>query len=290
MAQDASLIYESPRGTYRFERIGDDPAVVVSTKGAAEHVPLPEAAAEDPQECHVTYGASPNEQWLYRTESWRHHSTQARILYTHLDGVKFAPYQGKDWFKQAAQAFLVKNSAFRKADFSVKRGEKVFEDHFYAFFGGWSMDSRRLLVEVVGGTGREDAPSQFFVYFNTQTKGFELTPYLRAVNKKQTRSDTALVIACAEPVEPLPPAAELKARYEKVEKELEELYEYRIANPKTRDADDWRATQREGREKIEAGMKLYLEFAPKKEEEARRWQYLADTTQLELDKQASVPR
>lgn len=290
-AEEASLIYESPRGTYRFESLGTAPAVVVSSKGAAEHVPLPDAAAEDPEECHVTYGASPNEQWLYRTESWRHHGTQDRRLYARVDGAKFAPYRSPDWFKQAAEAFVVKNSAFRKSDFSEKRGENVFEDHFDAVFGGWSPDSRRLLIEVRGGGGgNAAAPAQFFVYFDTQTKDFELTPYLRAVNKKQIRSDAPVLIACAEPVEPLPPPAELQARYEKAAKELQELYEYRIAHPKTRDADDWRTEQSEGRKKIEAGMKIYLEFAPKKEQEARRWQYLADATQRELDRQSSEQR
>jgi hypothetical protein len=285
-AEDASLVYESPRGTYRFERIGDEPAVVVSTKGAAERVRLPGAAAEDQEECHVIYGASPNEQWLYRTESWRHHGVQGRILYTHVEGAKFAPYKGEDWFKQAAETFVLKNSGFRKSDFFEKRGPQVSEDHFDAFFGGWSMDSRRLLIEVRGGgTDRDEAPAQFFVYFNTQTKSFELTPYLRAMNKRQARHDTPLVVACAEPVDPLPSAAELQARYEKVEKELKELYEYRIANPRAQDADSWRAEQSEGRQAIEAGLKLYLEFAPKKEQEARRWQYLADTTLVELARQ-----
>jgi len=282
-ADELYPVYETPLGTCRLETLGaDKPEVIVSTKGAAQHQPLPGATIEDPEECTIAYGGSPDEKWIYRTESWRHHAVQGRQLYLHKEGAAFAPFKGKDWFAQTGQAFIVKNSAFKKRDFYEQRGAKVFEDHFGADFRGWSRDSSRLLVSVTGRE-RDDAPKRCYMYFNTRAKAFELTPYLCALNKRCATDEKETEMPCPEPVDALPPLEKLQASYEQLDKDLAKRYGDCVANAKRQSAEDWKDAQRQSREARNAGLEVYLQFAPPKEREVRRLQFLADTTAVEFE-------
>ena len=183
-ADEASTIYTTPKGTYRLEIFDEKPQIVVSTKGGAERAPLPGVSWEDPTECTQVFDASPDEQWIFRTESWRHHAVQGRAIYHRERAASFTPYKGHNWLTEAAQAFAIRTGGFKHSDFYTQRGPKVFEDHFVATSRGWSSDSARLLVSIVAtGDFREDMAKRFYVYFNTRTKAFELSPYLRALNR-----------------------------------------------------------------------------------------------------------
>ena len=84
-------------------------------------------------------------------------------------------------------------------------------------FGAWSDDSGRLLLVIRGGEERRQTVGRY-LYYNTRTSGFELTPYLRKVNAASAKSHEINVLARAEPVDPLPDEATLKQRYAEVDK------------------------------------------------------------------------
>jgi hypothetical protein len=278
-------IYTTPKGTYQLMTHGNEkPAVFVTMKGSTQLEPLPDAEWEDPTECTVIYGASPDENWIFRTESWRHHAVQNRQLYHHEKGATFVYYKGKDWFTKAIVAYATKAGGFKKTDFYEQRGENVFEDHLNADFRDWSPDSARLLLSIIGeGDYSETAPSRWYVYFNTRTNGFELTPYLRALNKLTAQDNTENATPCAEPVGALPSEAELRARAEKADQGLKEWFANREAHPKGDEtAEDWQSTEQEWIKARDEGLKLYLQFAPEKEREKRRLQFLGDVAAVRL--------
>ncbi|MEP6671194.1 MAG: hypothetical protein ABJF10_18680 [Chthoniobacter sp.] len=283
-AEDYFEVLKTPQGTYRLETEGGDKnQVLVSTKDGAEHVALPYATVEDPAECQIAYGISPDEKWIYRTESWRHHAVQNRQLYLHEKGARFAEFKGGRWFAPALEAYLIKNGKFKKASFDERRGADVLEDHLEARYRDWSPDSARLLLAVSAtGDAQEGIPKLFYVYFNTRSKAFELTPYLRALNKRRVDSDKETEIPCAEPIDPLIVSEKYQAVYEKVDRDLRALFEKRIAHALPQNVDYWKGEQQEARKALDAGLALYLQFSPPKETEARRLQYLADATLLQF--------
>ena len=62
-------------------------------------------------------------------------------------------------------------------------------------FSCWSFDASRLLVVMLGGEDRRSTDERY-LYFNTLTSRFELTDYLRKLNKTEPE-----FLACAEPVD-----------------------------------------------------------------------------------------
>jgi hypothetical protein len=277
--------YTTPKGTYRLETTGgNNSQVFVVMKSSGERAPLPDATYEDRTECMIIYGASPDEKWIFRTESWRHHAVQDRQLYHHEKGAKFAYFKDKEWFTNEAVAYAIKAGGFKKTDFYGRRGPSDEEDHFGADLRDWSPDSARLLLSIIGEADyRDEAPRRWYVYFNTRTDGFELTPYLRALNKLTAEDSTENTTPCAEPIDALPPEPELKKRAKKADKELKEWFAYREAHPKGEEkAEDWQDTEKEWIKARDKGLKLYLEFAPEKDREKRRLQFLGDTAAVRL--------
>ncbi len=213
-------------------------------KGSTQLQTLPDAEWEDPTECTVIYAGSPDENWIFRTEGWRHHGVQGRQLDRHENGAKFVYYKGKEWFAKTIVAYAIKAGGFRKTDFYEQRGKDVFEDHLNANFRDWSPDSARLLLSIMSEYS-ETAPRRWYVYFNTGTNRFELTPYLRALNKMTAKDDTENATPCAEPIDALPSEAELKTRAEKTDQELKEWFANREAHPKQNEtAEYWQDTER----------------------------------------------
>src|SRR5262245_20881340 len=278
-------VYTTPKGTYRLERNGgDDSQVFVLEKSSGQREPLPDASTEDPTECTVIYGASPDEKWIFRSESWRHHAVQDRHLYHHDKGARFVYFKDKEWFTNAIIADATKEGGFKKADFYMQRGTDVFEDHLHAHLVDWSPDSARLFLRVgAGGDYRNETPKQWYVYFNTRTSGFELTPYLQALNKAAKEENTENAVACAEPIDALPAEAELKTRAEKADQALKEWFANRKAHLKENEtAEDWQETEKAWIKARDDGLKLYLQFAPEKDREKRRLQFLGDVTAVRL--------
>lgn len=283
-------VYESPKGSYRIQWVeGKDEPFVVSTQNPAERAPLPGATSErDPEEVTLRFFSSPDENWIFYKESWRHHGVLAQELYHHESGVKFAPFKQKEWFAKAVRNYAVKNGGFRMTDFLEKRGADNFgENHLVTKFRGWSFDSSRLLFGIYGEADyREDKREPFYVYFNTRTKTLEQTPYLRELNKtvaKLAPNYPKEDVVCPEPTDPLPPETKLKARFDTLDEKVNKILAARSETMSKEDADELRKTQQEWVKLRDEGVETYLKFAPKGEEERRRLQFLGDVTAARLE-------
>src|SRR5206468_9533460 len=93
-AEEASAIEQtSPKGNYQIQWVeNQDSRFIVSAKNPAERAPLSGSTGEsDPSECQVGFYYSPDENWLFHTQHWRHRGLITRELYHHETGVKFAP-------------------------------------------------------------------------------------------------------------------------------------------------------------------------------------------------------
>src|SRR5205809_7247167 len=102
----------------------------------------------------------------------------------------------------------------------------------------------------------ETATRRWSVYLNTRTNRFELTPYLRALNKMTAKDDTENATPCGEPIDALPSKAELKTRVEKTDQELKEWFANREAHPKQNEiAEYWQDTERGWIKAADEGLK-----------------------------------
>jgi uncharacterized protein YecT (DUF1311 family) len=121
-----------------------------------------------------------------------------------------------------------------------------------------------------------------YLYFHTGTKRWELTPYLRKLNKitSDILSATDDVLPCAESAGALPAEAELKARLEKLDADLNtRSAELMQAAP---EKDLLRSEQQDWLKQRDAGLKFYLSLTKPAEKERRRLEFLGDVTALRL--------
>jgi len=149
-------------------------------------------------------------------------------------------------------------------------------------FGGWSGDSGRLLLMMVGGEERRETIGQY-LYYNTRTGRFELTPYLHKVNAACSKSHNIDVLACAEPINPLPDEATLKQQYAAVDKKLNENYQKMLAKAEKEGVPNQRRWQRQWLKARDAGLKIYVASFPPAEKERRRLQFLIDVSRAEAE-------
>jgi len=140
------------------------------------------------------------------------------------------------------------------------------------FFVAWSFDSSRVLIKLYGGEEKRSMKPGY-LYFNTRAKKFEITDYLRKLNK--TKSEA---LACAEPVDPLPNEAELKTRFDSSDRRLNEKYTQVLAHSEKDRIPVVRETQRDWIKHRDEGAKLYTSVFPAAEKERRRLQFLGDVT------------
>ena len=119
-----------------------------------------------------------------------------------------------------------------------------------------------------------------YLYFNTRTKSFQITAYLRKLNKVSSDilSSSDDVLPCAEPVSPLPGAKDLEARFDQLDRQLNEKYADIIKQTPEEQVALLRSTQKDWIKHRDEGLKLYLSLYPKAEKEARRLQFLGDVT------------
>ena len=144
-------------------------------------------------------------------------------------------------------------------------------------FVAWSLDSRRLLVRLVGGDHHKTLHT-CYVYFNTRTNRFEMTDYLRKLNKTKSQA-----VACAEPTDPLPSEAELKTRFDRLDQQLNKTYGEVIANTEKDRVALVREAQRAWIKHRDEGMKLYLSLFPEAERDRRRLQFMGDVTAARIE-------
>jgi len=276
------VLKTSPSGTFRVVQNGED-FWIVRAADEKQRTKMHSAELVTPEE----FRFSPDEKWLYVE---LHHGScmSGADLYRRTD-------------RKAAGANEV--GPFQRIEPSLEDGawtealkQRLFTNNFadeglcaMVRFGGWSDDSGRLLLIIRGGEDRRETVGRY-LYYNTRSSRFELTSYLRKVNAASANSHDVNVLACAEPVDPLPDGATLKQRYAAVDKKLNENYQKMIAKAEKETVPNLKRVQREWLKARDAGLQIYLAAFSPAEKERRRLQFLIDVSraQAEVDEEIAA--
>jgi uncharacterized protein YecT (DUF1311 family) len=275
----------SPSGTFRVVQNGEE-FWIVTAADEKQRTKMHSAELVIPEE----FRFSPDEKWLYVE---LHHGScmSGADLYRRSDSKAagandVGPFQPIEpsledgaWAEALKQRLFTKNFADEGLCAMVR-------------FGGWSDDSGRLLLVMRGGEERRETVGRY-LYYNTRINGFELTPYLRKVNAASAKSHEINVLACAEPVGPLPDEATLKRQYASVDKKLNENYQNMVAKAEKEEREsvaELRQSQREWLKARDAGLQIYLAAFSPAEKERRRLQFLIDVSRAkaEADEEAAA--
>ena len=263
--QKAEVLYTSPSGAIRIERDGEN-AWLISTKDPTQRAKMPSLEGISPVDDE--YHSSPNEEWIL---GLRHGGSCLR------DGDLFHRVgPDKIDISESFNEMAWKNAAKLSA---LKRNYSAEGECAMAAFACWSIDSGRLLVRLRGGEDKRDM-HEGYIYFNTRTKKFEVTDYLRKLNKTK-----ANVLACAEPVDPLPSEAELKTRFDTLDRRLNTRYAEVLGKTDRERVANVREAQRNWIKHRDEGAKFYVSLFPAAEKELRRLQFLCDVTAARIDTQ-----
>jgi uncharacterized protein YecT (DUF1311 family) len=275
------VLKTSPSGTFRVVQNGED-FWIVSATDEKQRTKMHSAELENPEE----FRFSPDEKSLYVE---LHHGScmSGADLYRRTDSKAAEPNEGGSFHRvEPALEYGAWTDALKQRLFT-----RNFADEGLCAmvrFGAWSDDSGRLLLIIRGGEERRESVGRY-LYYNTRTSQFELTPYLRKVNAASAKSHEDKVLACAEPVDPLPDEATLKKRYAEVDKKLNENYQKMIANADKETVPDLKRFQRDWLKARDAGMKIYLAAFSPAEKEQRRLQFLIDVTQTQAETDEEAP-
>jgi hypothetical protein len=268
----------SPKGTFRIEtgeRIDEDPTIpdpheqqfVVSTADSKVREPLGEERQAQP----ATYFISPDEQWIFATIHFGSGMGGARLY-----------QRKKDFhFEQVIDEKSIWKFFEKQALLGKKRssgwGVEIVD------FNGWSSDSARVLFSLRRGnrvTGKGSFGYYGWqAYYNVRRGKFELTDYLRALNRfahkiRPEDAEPPDTAALAEPLAELPPQSEIKKRYEEADRRRNELLAKRNQN-KEAILRDWIKTP-------EPDAKFYAKFGPKATARRRYWQYMLDSAENQV--------
>ena len=280
------VLKTSPSGTFRVVQNGEE-FWIVTAADEKQRTKMHSAELVIPEE----FRFSPDEKWLYVE---LHHGScmSGADLYRRSDSKAAGPNDAgpfqsiKPSLEDGAWAEALKQRLFTK---------NFADEGLCAMvrFGGWSDDSGRLLLIIRGGEERRETVGRY-LYYNTRIGGFELTPYLRKVNAASAKSHEINVLACAEPVGPLPDEATLKQQYAAVDKKLNENYKKLIAEAEKEDKEtvaELKRSQLQWLKARDAGLKIYLAAFSPAEKERRRLQFLIDVSQAEAeaDEDAAAP-
>jgi uncharacterized protein YecT (DUF1311 family) len=240
---------------------------VISAKDPAQRAKLPKQSADSPPDDEFHF--SPNEEWLFAS---RHIGSGLRYgnVYHLTSPLRIEAAGAPASFNDLAWEKCVKLGGLKKNYGALG---------FYAMtaFRSWSLDSGRVLIRLCGG---EEKRSMLcgFVYFNTRTNEFEATDYSRKLSKTKTE-----VLACAEPIDPLPPETELKQRLDTLDAKLNAKYAEVLAKTDKESAPGVRQAQRKWLKDRDAGEKIYVELFPAAEKARRHLQYLGDVTAARIE-------
>ena len=273
--EEHEVLYTSPSGAFRIESNFPDQAAadaiadiwIISTKDPAQRAKLPKQSADSPSDDEFHF--SPNEEWLFGT---RHIGSGLRYgnIYHLGNPLRIEAVGEPGSFNDLVWQNAVKLGALKK-DYGAMG--------FYAMtaFMNWSLDSSRLLIRLCGGEEKRNMLCGF-LYFNTRTNKFEVTDYSRKLSKARREP-----LACAEPIDPLPPEAELKQRFDTLDRELNKKYAEVLAKTDKDRVPLVREAQRDWLKERDAGEKLYLQLFPAPEKASRRLQFLGDVTAARID-------
>lgn len=242
---------------------------MVSAKDPTQRAKLPKESADSPYDDEFHF--SPNEEWLFglrHVGSGLSDGNAYHIIMTPLKIDK--PVNGD--FNQVVWQNCVKLGAL-KEDYSAAG--------VYAITGfeTWSFDSARLLIKLCGGEEKRSMRCGL-LYFNTRTKKFEITDYLRKLNKTKSQA-----LACAEVVDPLPSEADLKAKFGALDRQLNKRYAEVLAKMDKDQVANVREAQRNWIKHRDEGAKFYVSLFPAAEKERRHLQFLGDVTAARIETQ-----
>ena len=264
------VLHTSPSGAIRIERSREN-AWVISTKDPTQRAKMPPLEGISPVDDE--YHSSPNDEWIFGTRHMAHGFSNGDLFHrVGAEHIEMMPAEKDKEFNDLVWPYCVKQGAL-KANYSM---EEDGADTAFTDFIAWSLDSSRLLVELRGGN-RQETLHNCYVYFNTRTNSFEMTDYLRKLNKSKSA-----VAACAEPTDSLPGEAELKVRLDALDQQLNKKYGEVLAH-----AGEGVPLVREGQHKWikhrDEGARLYVSLFPQAERERRRLQFLGDVTAARID-------
>ncbi len=271
--ENGEVLYSSPSDAFRIERNGED-AWVISTKDPTQRAKVPPLEGISPVDDE--YHSSPNDEWLFGVRSMAHGFSNGDLFHrVDPQHIKIAPTEKDQSFNDLVWPYCVKQGAL-KANYSA---EEDGADTGLTDFVAWSFDSSRLLARLRGGD-RHKMLHSCYVYFNTRTNGFEMTDYLRKLNKM--KSDA---LACAEPVDPLPIEAEVKTRFNSLDRQLNEKYAQVLAQTDKDRVPVVREAQRDWIKHRDEGAELYVSLFSPAQKERRRLQFLCDVTSARIETQ-----
>jgi uncharacterized protein YecT (DUF1311 family) len=276
------VLKTSPTGTFRVVQDGEE-FWIVAAANENQRTKMHSAELVIPEE----FRFSPDEKWLYVE---LHHGScmSGADLYRRSDSKAagsgdVGPFQPIEpaleygaWTEALKQRLFTENFADEGLCAMVR-------------FGGWSDDSGRLLLIIRGGEERRETVGRY-LYYNTRTSGFEMTPYLRKINAASAKSHEINVLACAEPDDPLPDEATLKEQYAAVDKKLNQNYQKMIAKAEKEETEtvaELKRSQREWLKARDAGLQIYLTTFSPAEKERRRLQFLIDVSRAEAEAAAA---
>ncbi len=277
----------SPRGTFKIDSVKKENGPDADSETWQDFIvstadPTVRELFRERQDIHPSANfISPDERWIFTTIDFGSHMGGGE-LFKRGQGFKFEPALSKD-FADLAWRFFAEKERIDSAKVPYFINQIGIID-----FVSWSLDSRRLLVALRGGEfdgDRNHGIYLWYAYFDTHDQSFELTDYLRGLNKGAWKrySDDALRAAfggaaSAEPLTALPSETESKERYEKAERRLIERYPTFLA----KQSEEERQALSDGLPKWtkarEVGAKTYAESGNKATSSRRYWQYMADST------------
>ena len=273
--EQTEVLGTSPSGAFRIESkfpeisAAEETADIwlISTKDPAQRAKLPKQAPDSPTDDEFHF--SPNEEWLF---GLRHVGSGLRYgnIYHLRNPLRIEVVGKEDSFNDLIWKECVKLGALKR-DYSA---EGVYA---MTAFAGWSVDSSRLLIRLCGGE-KKGSMLCGFLYFNTRTNKFEATDYSRKLSKAKPE-----MLACAEPIDPLPSEAELKKRFDALDQQLNKKYAEVLAQTDKDRVSLVREAQRKWLKERDAGEKFYLQLFPTADKASRRLQFLGDVTAARID-------
>lgn len=274
--ETTEVLSTSPSGAFRIEQSGEPSSSgeeptgdlwVVSVKDPTQRAKLPKQEADSPLDDELHF--SPNEEWIF---GLRHVGSGLRYgnVYHRVNGSQIEVLDKNKPFNDLVWENCVKLSALKK-DYSAAGVYAM------TYFIGWSLDSSRLLLELRGGEEKR-AMQGGYLYFNTRTKKFEVTDYLRKL--KKTKSEA---LVCAEPVDALPSEMELKTRLDTLDQQLNKKYAEVITQTDKDRVPLMRESQRNWVKHRDEGAKIYTALFSSAEKERRRLQFCGDVTAARID-------
>jgi lysozyme inhibitor LprI len=267
---EGRILASSPSGNLRVQQRGEE-YWVVSNKDPKQVARIPLEPGEETAPVEVYF--SPNDAWLFTLPNGMSCRREGSLFRRdagmgRIESVE--SFNDKAWAQGWKLVGFEQNSSAQGACAMMR-------------FIGWSQDSARLLLALRGGSGKFEMDGAY-LYFHTASNRFEVTSYLRRLNKitSDIISGEDDVLPCAELAEALAGEAELRARLEKLDTRLNTRYAELMKTLAKKDAEALRREQRDWLKDRDAGLKVYLSLVTPAERERRRLQYLGDVTAMRL--------